>query len=423
MEIKKILISKINPAKYNPRLDLQPGDPDYKKLKKSIQEFGLVEPLIWNKKTGNLVGGHQRLKILIAEGKTEVDVSVVDLEDSKEKALNLALNKISGDWDLPKLKDLLQELDTGDFDMEVTGFDDNELEELMIQFHPVEEDDFDAQAEAEKITVPTTKKGDIWLLDDHRLICGDSTDIDCLNKLMNSSKANLIFTDPPYNVGYDYDWRESLHKGKKVSHRFFSDKKSDKEYQDFINETFKNAYDSSSDNANFYCWHASRNHSIVERGIKDAGWLISQVIIWLKNYPVLSLGQHFLRTFEPCLHGWKKSKKNFYNKIGNYRDVINWDDFDLLLDVWYEKRDNITEYRHPTQKPIRLAERGIKKSSKRGDIVLDLFGGSGSTMIACQQLERRCYMVELDLIYCDVIVKRWEDYTGKKAEMILDVKV
>ena len=152
MEIRKISIDKINPAKYNPRLDLQPGDPEYEKLKKSLKEFDLVEPLIWNKRNGNLVGGHQRLKILIEQGRTDVEVSIVDLSDSKEKALNLALNKISGDWDLPKLKDILEELNTGEFDMEITGFDDDEIEKLINQIH-----NFDEQKEYDE-NIETTNK-------------------------------------------------------------------------------------------------------------------------------------------------------------------------------------------------------------------------------------------------------------------------
>jgi len=163
MEIKTVKISDINPARYNPRKDLKPGDPEYEKLKKSLTEFDLIEPLIWNKRTGNLVGGHQRLKILQERGDTEVEVSVVDLPDRKEKALNLALNKISGEWDFPLLKDLLEELDTGDFDMEITGFDLKEIEDLMTQFHVPEEGltDDDAIPEA---TESICRKGDLWSL-------------------------------------------------------------------------------------------------------------------------------------------------------------------------------------------------------------------------------------------------------------------
>ena len=141
MRIEKIPIEKLNPAKYNPRKDLKPGDPEYEKLKKSILEFDYIDPIIWNKRTGNVVGGHQRLKILKELGRTEIEVSVVDLDEIKEKTLSLALNKISGDWDLPLLKDLLQELDTGDFDIEITGFDEDEIERLMTQFNPIDLDE------------------------------------------------------------------------------------------------------------------------------------------------------------------------------------------------------------------------------------------------------------------------------------------
>lgn len=185
MKIQSIDIAKINPAPYNPRLDLKPGDPEYDKLAKVISEFDLVEPLVWNIQTGNLCGGHQRLKILQARGDKTVEVSVVDLTLEKEKALNLALNKTGGDWDMPKLKDLLEELDVGDFDVELTGFDEVEIEKLMTQFHvEATEDDFDAEAEAAKITVCQARPGDVFKLGNHRIMCGDSTCETDVEKLM-----------------------------------------------------------------------------------------------------------------------------------------------------------------------------------------------------------------------------------------------
>ncbi|MCL5073958.1 MAG: ParB N-terminal domain-containing protein [Actinobacteria bacterium] len=199
MEIQKISLTKINPAPYNPRKDLQPGDIEYEKIKKSIAEFDLVEPLVWNKRTGNLVGGHQRLKILKEQGITEVEVSIVDLPESKEKALNIALNKAQGGWDLTKLKDLLQELDTGEFDIEITGFDENEIERLMTQIYEddIQEDNFDLEEESKKITVCRAKKGDIFQLGEHRIMCGDSTCPEDVEKLMKDGGgggADLIFT-------------------------------------------------------------------------------------------------------------------------------------------------------------------------------------------------------------------------------------
>ncbi|WP_151191923.1 ParB N-terminal domain-containing protein [Desulfotomaculum copahuensis] len=192
MEIKRIPVEQINPAPYNPRKDLKPGEPEYEKLRRSIQEFGFVEPLVWNKRTGNLVGGHQRLKVLIEQGVREVEVSVVDLDDQRERALNIALNKISGDWDNEKLKDLLEELDTGDFDIELTGFTEAEIEDLMIQFHvekKADPDEFDADAAAEAIAEPVTKKGVIYALGRHRLMCGDATSFEDVKKLMGGGRC------------------------------------------------------------------------------------------------------------------------------------------------------------------------------------------------------------------------------------------
>ena len=205
MLIKTIKIADINPAHYNPRKDLKPEDKEYLKLAKSMKEFDLVEPLVWNKRTGNLVGGHQRLKILKDIGQTEVEVSVVDLTDAKEKALNLALNKISGEWDLPLLKDLLQEIDTGDFDIEITGFDNKEIEDLVNQLHQPTEGLTDDDAVPEHVE-PKTKRGDLYKLGNHHLLCGDSTVITDVEKMMQGEKADMVFTDPPYGMRLDTDY-------------------------------------------------------------------------------------------------------------------------------------------------------------------------------------------------------------------------
>jgi ParB-like chromosome segregation protein Spo0J len=203
MEIKKISVELINPAKYNPRKDLRPGDPEYEKLKRSIEEFGFIEPLVWNRRTGCLVGGHQRYKILLEQGVTEVECSVVDLDEAKEKALNIALNKIGGDWDYQKLAELLEDIKLTGLDVELTGFDSAEIDKLMSDFlyeMEPEEDNFDLEEELEKIEEPVTQKGDIWHLGKHRLLCGDATSAEDVNRLMNGELASMVFTDPPYNV-------------------------------------------------------------------------------------------------------------------------------------------------------------------------------------------------------------------------------
>jgi ParB-like chromosome segregation protein Spo0J len=198
VDIRRISITEIDPAPYNPRIDLKPGDPDYEKIRKSIEAFDLVEPLVWNERTGTLIGGHQRLKVLRERGDTEVEVSAVDLEPDMERALNLALNKTGGDWDLPKLKDLLEELDTGDFDMDITGFDASEIEDLMTQFHVEGDDEEDEVPEPPE--EPETKSGDLLELGPHRVLCGDATDGTTFAELMLDKKAHLFATDPPFGV-------------------------------------------------------------------------------------------------------------------------------------------------------------------------------------------------------------------------------
>jgi len=198
MNIQSIPVDQINHAPYNPRKNLKPGDAEYEKLKRSIEEFGYVEPVIWNQQTGNIVGGHQRFKVLVRMGEKDIDCVVVDLDPDKEKALNIALNKIGGDWDVPLLTDLLKDLDAGGFDLSLTGFDLPDLNK-MFGVPDTKEDDFDAEKALAEIDEPKTKLGDIWLLGKHRLICGDSTSPEVIATLMESQMADLILTDPPYN--------------------------------------------------------------------------------------------------------------------------------------------------------------------------------------------------------------------------------
>lgn len=203
MLIEKKKVTELLPADYNPRKDLKPGDPEYEKLKRSIEQFGYVEPVIWNSRTGCVVGGHQRLKVLQDLGMTEVDCVIIDMDVEHEKALNIALNKISGEWDNDKLADLIADLQGVDFDVSLTGFEPAELDELFKDDvkDGIKEDDFDVDAELQKPTI--TKQGDLWCLGQHRLLCGDSTKAESYELIMAGKKANLIVTDPPYNVNYE----------------------------------------------------------------------------------------------------------------------------------------------------------------------------------------------------------------------------
>ena len=409
MTLEVIPLTDINPAPYNPRLDLKPGDPDYEKLKKSILEFNMVEPLVYNKKSGNLVGGHQRLKVLQELGYTEVEVSVVNLSDTKEKALNLALNKISGDWDYPLLKDLLESLDTGIIDMEVTGFDLGEIEDLMTQFNPdhIEEDDFDAEAEARRIKQPASKVGDLYLLDNHKLACGDSTTLEPYQAILNDNVADLVFTDPPYNVNY---------KGTK-SDGILNDNMSEEQFVDFSLAFMERMRDSLKIGGVFYICSGWSSYPIFLYAIKAFGLDFANPIVWVKNNTSMGWNDYRYK-YEMVVKGKRpkaKRKKGIpilYGWNGGRHYFI---DSRFESDIWEIKRKASNAMSHPTQKPLALVAKAIVNSSHKRDTVLDMFAGSGVTLIACEKTERSFVGIELDPRYCDVIIQRWQNYTGKEA--------
>lgn len=361
--------------------------------------------MIVNERTGIVVGGHQRLKVLKDLGYTEIEVSVVDLTDEQEKALNVALNKISGEWDFPLLKDLLEELDTGDFDVELTGFDLNEIEDLMTQFHveeevEVQEDDFDSSEMENEDYIPFTKRGDIWQLGKHRLMCGDSTSIEDVEKLMNGKKAVLCHTDPPYNV--DYSNADRPKASKTDLGKIKNDKMGDNEFLNFLQNVGISIESAIEENAAIYVWYASKESINFFSMFDKTNIEVTQQIIWKK--PMLLGRSRYQWAHEPCLFAVKGSPHHTDDRT--------------KTTVWdfggYDKSKNI----HPTQKPLFLPSEAINNSSKKNDIVLDLFGGSGSTLIACEQLGRQARLMELDEKFCDAIIKRWEEFTGEKAVKI-----
>ncbi|MDA3130364.1 MULTISPECIES: site-specific DNA-methyltransferase [Bacillaceae] len=387
MIIEKIEVKKLIPADYNPRKDLQPGDSEYEKIKRSLEEFGYVDPVIWNKTTGRVVGGHQRLKVLASMGRTEVECVVVELNEEKEKALNVALNKISGDWDKEKLAVLMTDLDAADFDVSLTGFDAAEIDDLFKDTlrDRVEDDDFDVEEELQN--PPITMQGDVWLLGRHRLVCGDSTKKETFEKLMEDKKANLVVTDPPYNV--DYEGSAGKIKNDNMNNDTF--------YQ-FLLDAFKNTEDALAKDGSIYVFHADTEGLNFRRAFEEAGFYLSGTCIWKKQSLVLGRSPYQWK-HEPILFGWKKN--------GRHR--------------WYSDRKQSTIWEfdkpkrnadHPTMKPIALIAYPIMNSSLTNSIVLDPFGGSGSTLIASEQTDRICYMIELDEKFCDVIAKRYIEQVG-----------
>ena len=392
MTIETIQVERLLPADYNPRKDLKPGDAEYEKLKRSIEQFGYVEPVIWNKTTGRVVGGHQRLKVLLDMGITEVECVVVEMDEEKEKALNIALNKISGEWDKDKLALLISDLQGTDFDVSLTGFEPAEIDALFKDTlkDGVKEDDFDVDAELQKPTV--TRLGDVWTLGRHRLVCGDSTKAETFDLLMAGKKANLVVTDPPYNVNYEGS-----------AGKIKNDNMADEAFYNFLLAAFKNTEAVMADDASIYVFHADTEGLNFRRAFADAGFYLSGTCIWKKQSLVLGRSPYQWQ-HEPVLFGWKKKGKHQWY-TGRKESTI-WE---------FDKPKKNGD--HPTMKPIPLLAYPIMNSSMSNTLVLDPFGGSGSTLIACEQTDRSCFTIELDEKFCDVIVKRYIEQVGSDAEV------
>jgi len=392
MNIQKINIEKLKAAEYNPRKDLTLEDEEYQKIKRSLTEFGYVAPVIVNSDM-TVIGGHQRLKVLKELGYKEIECNIVDLDKNKEKALNLALNKISGEWDNDKLEELLAELKETDIDMDMTGFSLDEVDDILKDIIGSKEDDFNLTEALSEIEEPITKKKDIWRLGRHRLMCGNSTSKENVNKLMNKRQANLILTDPPYNVDYEGGTKDRL--------KIENDNMNETEFYNMLVDSFKNMYEFTKPGASFYIFHADTEGLNFRNALKTVGFKLAQCLVWVKNKFVIGR-QDYQWRHEPILYGWKEGSCHYFIDDRTQSTVLEFD-----------KPTRNAE--HPTMKPVDLLVYLIKNSSKENDIVLDLFGGSGSTLIAAEQINRTCYTMELDPRYCDVIVKRWETLTGQKA--------
>ncbi|KUO64743.1 MAG: cytosine methyltransferase [Gracilibacter sp. BRH_c7a] len=394
MQIEKLKTELLIPADYNPRKDLKPGDPEYEKLKRSIEQFGYVEPVIWNKTTSRVVGGHQRLKVLLDMGITEVECVVIEMDEDKEKALNIALNKISGDWDKDKLALLIADLQGADFDVSLTGFEPAELDALFKDSlkDGIHDDDFDVDAELQKPAL--TKQGDVWMLGQHRLVCGDSTKADTFILLMDGKLANLVVTDPPYNVNYEGS-----------AGKIKNDNMGNEAFYNFLLEAFKNTEVAMAKDASIYVFHADTEGLNFRKAFSEAGFYLSGTCIWKKQSLVLGRSPYQWQ-HEPVLFGWKKSGK--HNWYADRKQTTIWE---------FEKPKKNGD--HPTMKPVALVAYPILNSSLTNCIVLDPFGGSGSTLIACDQTERICYTIELDEKYCDVIIKRYIEQAGNADGVFL----
>lgn len=386
MEIKELPLKELKPAAYNPRKKLKKGDKEYEKIKQSLLKFGYVDPIIVNEDL-TVIGGHQRLTVLKDLDYETAKCVIVDLPKEDEKALNIALNKITGQWDEALLADLLLDLQESDFNLDLTGFEPPEIDDILTNVHDKElsEDEFDVEEELKKPTV--SRHGDIWQLGKHRVICGDSTKAETYKQLLDDRKANLVVTDPPYNVDVE-----------ETAGKILNDNMSDGDFYQFLLSMFTQVENHMEDDASIYVFHADTEGLNFRKAFKDAGFYLSGCCIWKKNSLVLGRSPYQWQ-HEPCLYGWKKKGKHQW--FSDRKQTTIWE---------YDRPKSSKD--HPTMKPIQLMAYPIQNSSMRGTVVLDPFLGSGSTLIAADQTGRICYGIELDEKFVDVIVKRYIEVTG-----------
>lgn len=383
-ELKVLPVSILQPAEYNPRKKLKPGDKEYEKIKDSIQEFGFADPLVVNADM-TIIGGHQRLTVAMDLGYTEVPCAVVDIDKVREKALNIALNKITGAWDEDLLASLLADIQNSEFDLGKTGFDPPEIETLFNKVHrkDIKEDDFDVEEELKQPVF--SKPGDEWELGPHRVLCADSTVQENYDRLMEGTKANLILTDPPYNVDVE-----------ETAGKIMNDNMSDEEFYSFLLSAYQAMNEYLAEDGSIYVFHADTEGLNFRKAFQDAGFYLSGCCIWKKNALVLGRSP-YQWIHEPCLFGWKKSGKH------------QWYSDRKQTTVWEYDRP-VSSKAHPTMKPIGLMSYPIRNSTMTNGIVLDPFLGSGSTLIACCETDRVCRGLELDPKFVDVIVQRYRSW-------------
>lgn len=363
-------------------------------LRASLREFGFVNPVIVDQNY-NVIAGHGRILAAKEEGLTEVPcVFAEHLTEAQKRAYILADNRLAlnAGWDAEMLAVELSELQGADFDISLLGFDDAELNRLLGGAENVRDDDFDVDGELQKPAL--TKPGDLWLLGDHRLVCGDSTKPDTFTLLMENRHANLVVTDPPYNVNYEG-----------TAGKIKNDNMADEKFYQFLLDAFTLTEKAMAQDASIYVFHADTEGLNFRRAFAGAGFYLSGTCIWKKQSLVLGRSPYQWQ-HEPVLFGWKKSGKHAWYSDRKQSTVWEFD----------KPRKNAD---HPTMKPVPLLAYPILNSSMTGCVVLDPFGGSGSTLIACEQTGRVCYTVELDEKYCDVIVKRYLSQVGASQNVFL----
>ena len=391
-EMQLVPIAKLVPYVNNARTH---SPEQINKLRSSLREFGFINPVIIDRDFG-VIAGHGRILAAKEEGITEVPCVFADhLTEAQKKAYIIADNRMAMDagWDEELLRVEIEALQAEAFDLSLTGFDEKELADLFGDDAEVQEDDFDVDAELEKPVI--TKQGDVWTLGRHRLVCGDSTKAETYDVLMQGQKANLVVTDPPYNVNYEG-----------TAGKIKNDNMASEKFYEFLFDAFSNMANVMADDASIYVFHADTEGLNFRRAFSDAGFYLSGCCIWMKPSLVLGRSPYQWR-HEPCLYGWKKNGKHQW--YADRKQTTIWE---------FDKTKKNTD--HPTMKPIPLLAYPIRNSSMSNTLILDPFSGSGSTLIACEQTDRSCFTIELDEKYCDVIVKRYIEQIGSSDGVTME---
>lgn len=414
---EKRKVNKLLPYSKNPR---SISDKQMNDLKKSMRKFNLVEiPAI---DIGDkIIAGHQRIKALqlLGRGEEEIEVRIPNRKLTQEEydKYLITSNAVGGDWDFEKLKA---------FDMDFLlniGFESEDLVKFWDKDIEVKEDSFDVEKELQKIKVPKTKLGDLILLGKHRLICGDSTDPNVIKRLFGKDKARMVYSDPVYNIKIDYN--KGLG-GNKQYGGSVNDNRSYTEYKEFLKKSLQNALTVSLKDTHIFYWSDQIYIGLVQELYRELGIENKRVCLWLKNGFNPTPGVAFNKCYEPCTYG-VRGKPYITKDINNLNEVLNKElttGNSLLsealdnLDLWMVKRLSGKDYEHATSKPPKLHEKAIRRCTKPGDIIIDSFSGSASTMIAAEQLKRRVYAVELEPIFCDLAIKRYEALSKTKAKII-----
>lgn len=418
INIIEVPISELGMAEYNPR---KHSKEQADQLKESIKRFGMVDPIICNsalERKNIIIGGHFRAEVAKDIGMTTIPVVYVKITDIiREKELNLRLSQNIGEWDYDLLKD---------FDIELlldVGFDNSDLSQIWDNEIEIENDiDFSFIDELKNIKETDVKEGEIYKLGKSYLICGDSLNKDIFDKLLGDKKIDMVYWDPPFNINVNYDKGIG---GKSNYGGNVNDNKSDKECKSFLKNILENALNHINVDAHIFTYCDQKYIGMLQRLYEELRISNKRVCLWVKNGMGLTPNIAFNKCYEPCLYGIKG--KPYLSNIKNLSEILNkeidpgnrtLEDIIDIFDIWLAKRDVTNEYEHPTQKPLSLHEKPLKRCTKVGDVVLDMCAGSGSTLLACEQLNRICYSIEMSPIFCQLIINRFQKFYGIDAVKI-----